>query len=57
LVAAQNQCVIDFLLRALHAMREPPDYVLRVARENLINMIEPSAGFGAVVWNEWRRAV
>src|SRR5258708_34906041 len=43
LVAADHECVVDLILRALHPMREPVDDMVGVVTEYLADVVEPRA--------------
>src|SRR5262249_40296422 len=57
LVAAEDERVVDLLLRALHAMREPCNDVFGIMGVNLIHVFRPWIGFADVSLLEHRRAI
>jgi hypothetical protein len=55
LVAAQDERVIDFFVRALNSVRQPFYYVLCILRINSFHMLGPAPRFGRVAhFDHWR---
>ena len=54
---AQDQRVVDLVLRTLHALRQPGDDMVGVCGIDPVRMLDPGAGFRAVPRFDARRPV